>query len=103
MKDERLESLSDEIRKGNPIGLKEAIEVVEYQEGLRKARQEVNQRNFAVVKGIAAIVCTIVGTLCVIFGEMDDSPGLGGIGLIIILSSAYLNSKLLYEKKYHKD
>jgi len=30
MKDKRLELLSDEVRKGNPIKFKEAMEVVEY-------------------------------------------------------------------------
>lgn len=39
------------------------------------------------------IVLTIVGTLAMVSGEVDDSPGLGGIGLIIIGISFYLNYK----------
>lgn len=99
MKDKRLESLSDEVRKGNPIGMKEAMEVVEYQEKLRMLREERSEKRFRMVKGLAAIVCSIVGTLSVVFGEIDDSPGLGGIGLILIAASMALNSKLLYDIK----
>lgn len=39
------------------------------------------------------IVLTIIGTLAMIGGEVDDSPGLGGIGLIIIGISFYFNYK----------
>ncbi len=98
MKDERLELLSDEVRKGNPIGLREAMEVVEYQTQLRKIREVCSERRLRIIKGISAIVVTIVGTLAVVFGEVDDSPGLGGIGLILIAGSMYLNTKLLNEK-----
>jgi hypothetical protein len=44
---------------------------------------------------MAAIVVTVVGTLAVVFGEVDDSPGLGGIGLILIALAMYLNVKLV--------
>jgi len=99
MKNEKLEFLSDEVRKGNPIGLREAIEVVEYQSGLRKLREERSEKRFRMVKGLAAHIVTIVGTLAVVFGEVDDSPGLGGIGILLIIGSMYLNSKLLYDIK----
>jgi hypothetical protein len=98
MRDGKLEFLSDEVRKGNPIGLKEAMEVVEYQQKLRLLREERSEKRFRMVKGLAASVVTIVGTLAVVFGEVDDSPGLGGIGILLIIGSMYLNSKLLYEK-----
>ncbi len=39
MKDERLEEISDKIRRGVPVGLFEAIEAIEYQEQLRKKRR----------------------------------------------------------------
>ena len=39
MKNERLEKLSDEVRKGHPISLKEVIEVISYQEELKKSRK----------------------------------------------------------------
>ena len=47
------------------------------------------------LKGWATnVVCTVGGMLMVL-GEIDDSPGLGGIGLILIGVSMYLNYKLL--------
>ena len=36
---------------------------------------------------------SILGTLAVIGGELDDAPGLGGIGLILISISFYLSVK----------
>ena len=38
MKDTRLEALSDKVRKGEPIGFGEALEVIEYQENLKKQK-----------------------------------------------------------------
>lgn len=48
-----------------------------------------------VVKIISPIVLTIVGVLAVFGGEVDDSPGLGGIGLILIGIATYLNYKFI--------
>ena len=95
MKNKRLEDLSDEVRKGNPIGLSEAMEVIEYQTEIQKSRKERTNRRLRILKSISAIVVTVVGTLAVVFGEVDDSPGLGGIGLILIASAMYLNVKLV--------
>jgi len=95
MKNKRLEILSDEVRKGNPIGLNEAIEVVKYQTEIQKSKKERTNRRLRILKSISAIVVTVVGTLAVVFGEVDDSPGLGGIGLILIASAMYLNIKLV--------
>ena len=36
IKDKRLEELSDMVRRGNPISMVEAMEVIEYQEQLKK-------------------------------------------------------------------
>lgn len=36
IKDNRLEELSDKVRRGIPISMVEAVEVIEYQEQLRK-------------------------------------------------------------------
>ena len=47
------------------------------------------------LKALSVILITIVGTLAVVFGEVDDSPGLGGIGLILIGGASYLNLKLI--------
>lgn len=38
MKDERLELLSDKVRRGIPIGFIEALEVIEYQESIKKEK-----------------------------------------------------------------
>lgn len=46
-----------------------------------------------VVKIISPIALTIIGTLAVVGGEVDDSPGLGGIGIILICLATYLNYK----------
>ena len=36
IKDNRLEELSDKVRRGIPVSMEEAVEVIEYQEQLRK-------------------------------------------------------------------
>jgi hypothetical protein len=98
MKNKRLEDLSELVRKGTPIDLKDAFEVVEYQTKIVKEGMERTKKRLRILKSISAIVITIVGTLAVVFGEMDDSPGLGGIGLILIGGAMYLNTKLINEK-----
>lgn len=40
IKNERLEELSDKVRRGEPISFTEALEVVEYQEKLRKVKKK---------------------------------------------------------------
>ena len=40
MSNERLEMLSDKVRMGEPIDFIEALEVIEYQEQLKKYRKE---------------------------------------------------------------
>jgi hypothetical protein len=98
MKDERLESLSDEVRKGNPIGLREAMEVAEYQSKLQNTRKARSERRKRIIKSLAAVACSAAGGMALVLGEIDDSPGLGGIGLILIVTCMYLNSKLVSEK-----
>ena len=46
-----------------------------------------------IVKIISPIALTIVGVSAVFGGEIDDSPGLGGIGIILICIATYLNYK----------
>lgn len=99
MKDERLEKISDKIRSGEPVGLKEAIEAIEYQTELKNQREERSENRFRMVKGLATNVVCVVGGMALVLGELDDSPGLGGIGLVLIIASMYLNSKLLYDIK----
>lgn len=43
------------------------------------------------VKAIGSSLLASLGGVCVVSGELDDSPGLGGIGLILIGISIYLN------------
>lgn len=47
-----------------------------------------------IIKIVSPIVITIIGVLSVVIGELDDSPGLGGIGLVLISAAVYLNYKL---------
>jgi hypothetical protein len=98
MKNEKLEFLSDEVRKGNPIGLREAMEVVEYQSGLQNMRKARSEKRERIIKSLAAVVVSAVGGVALVLGEIDDSPGLGGIGLILIATCMYLNSKLVSGK-----
>jgi hypothetical protein len=44
-----------------------------------------------ILRGLLPIGLTILGTLALIAGEIDDSPGLGGIGIFIILSASFIN------------
>ena len=39
MKDERLETLSEMIRRGQPVSIDEAFEVIQYQEKLKEERK----------------------------------------------------------------
>ncbi len=50
--DKRLEELSDRVRRGTPISMSEAIEVVEYQEMLKKNKITLKDRfvNFFKIK-----------------------------------------------------
>ena len=41
--------------------------------------------------GLLPILLTIIGVLALVFGEIDDSPGLMLIGLIIIVLASILN------------
>lgn len=44
--DKRLEELSDKVRRGTPISMSEAMEVVEYQEMLRKNNKQILKERF---------------------------------------------------------
>ena len=50
--DKRLDELSDKVRRGEPIKMSEALEVVEYQEMLKKNKVSVKDRiiNFFKIK-----------------------------------------------------
>ena len=44
IKDNRLEELSDKVRRGIPIGMGESMEVIEYQEQLKKNKLPFTDR-----------------------------------------------------------
>ena len=46
-----------------------------------------------IIKIVSPIILSVIGTLGVVLGELDDAPGAGGIGLIIIGFATYLNYK----------
>jgi hypothetical protein len=50
--DKRLEELSDKVRRGTPISMSEAIEVIEYQETLKKNKITLKDKfiNFFKIK-----------------------------------------------------
>lgn len=97
MKDKRLEDLSDLVRKGQPIDLSDAIKVIKYQTEIQKDRTERTTKRLRILKSLSAVVCSAVGGMGIVLGEVDDSPGLGGIGMIIIATAMYLNAKLVNE------
>jgi hypothetical protein len=41
MKDERLETLSEMVRRGRPVSIDEAFEVIQYQEKIRKEKRKM--------------------------------------------------------------
>lgn len=45
------------------------------------------------VFAITPVLMTILGVMAMVFGEIDDSPGLMGIGLIFIVLATYINFK----------
>ena len=56
MKNERLEILSDEVRKGRPIGFSEALEVIQDHTEMRKCKKQSKwyQRLFNWIKRICS-------------------------------------------------
>lgn len=48
-------------------------------------------------KAVSLGLLSMVGGVLLVLGELDDSPGLGGIGLILTTISIYFNFKL-YKK-----
>ena len=48
-----------------------------------------------IVKSIFLSLLPAFGGVLMVFGELDDSPGLGGIGLILIGLSVYLNMRFI--------
>lgn len=49
------------------------------------------------IKATSLGLLAMIGGVLVVLGEIDDSPGLGGIGLILTCISIYFNFRL-YKK-----
>ncbi len=64
---------------------------------MKKEREERSEKRFRTIMGLLTNVVCVLGGMALVLGEIDDSPGLGGIGLIVIGVSMYYNSKLLYK------
>jgi hypothetical protein len=64
---------------------------------MKNEREERSEKRFRMVKGLLTNVMCVFGGMALVLGEIDDAPGLGGIGLIFIVGSMYINSKLLYK------
>jgi hypothetical protein len=45
----------------------------------------------AIIIGLFPIALAVIGVFAIVFGEIDDSPGLMFIGLILILVASYIN------------
>ena len=45
------------------------------------------------VLAVTPVLLTILGVMAMVFGEIDDSPGLMGIGLLVIVLATYINFK----------
>ncbi len=60
-------------------------------------KEERSEKRFRMVMGLLTNVICVFGGMVLVLGEIDDSPGLGGIGLIAIVGSMYYNSKLIYK------
>ena len=45
------------------------------------------------VLAITPVLLTILWVMAMVFGEIDDSPGLMGIGLLVIVLATYINFK----------
>lgn len=53
----------------------------------------MNTTSRLLINAILPILMTIIGVLGMVYGEIDDSPGLMLIGLLLILSATWLNIK----------
>lgn len=64
---------------------------------MKNKREERSEKRFRMLMGLLTNIVCVLGGMALVLGEMDDAPGLGGIGLIAIAGGMYYNSKLLYK------
>jgi hypothetical protein len=50
------------------------------------------------MKILRSVLLILIGVFAMIFGEFDDSPGLQGLGLILIISTLYFQLRVLFKK-----
>jgi len=50
-----------------------------------------------IIKATGLTLLPSLGSFLIVSGELDDSPGLGGIGIILLGISIYLNLKNIKE------
>ncbi len=61
----------------------------------------MNRKKFTLVLSIVVLtVLSVLGGMGIVLGELDDSPGLGGIGLLLIAISLYVKLKLYDIKNF---
>ncbi len=46
-----------------------------------------------IIKAVVLTLTSAIGGVAIVAGELDDAPGLGGIGIIILGIATYLNIK----------
>lgn len=55
----------------------------------------MNRKKLKLVLSIVVLTTlSVLGGMGIVLGELDDSPGLGGIGLLLIAISIYFKLKL---------
>ena len=62
-------------------------------ETIHETNKKRKKKNMIIVKSMISSCISALGGAFVVYGEIDDAPGLGGIGLILIGVSFYLNLK----------
>lgn len=50
---------------------------------------------------LAAILATALGVAAVVLGEADDSPGLQGLGVLIVVGTVAFGVRIAQRSKYH--
>lgn len=61
----------------------------------------MNRKKFTLVLSIVVLTAlSVLGGMGIVLGELDDSPGLGGIGLLLIAISLYVKLKLYDIKNF---
>jgi len=71
----------------------------EFPETIYETDKERKKKNMITIKSFNLSCVSAIGGALVVLGEIDDSPGLGGIGFILIGISFYLIQKIIKNNK----